>query len=264
MKKKVKTLRPVHPNIGIQYDYRRRLNALIDEMHADVIAEVTKVYRKNPPLIGQDELPYAKLRNIMQEMTRKWQHRFGEVAPKLARYFARAASARSAAALKKILKDGGFTIEFGLTRAQQDILGAAIHENVELIKSIAHEYLNTVEGAVMRAVQAGFDLGALTTELEQFLPHNKKRAAFIARDQNLKITGALNRARQLDLGITTAIWVHSHGGKVPRPTHVKAGRDKQRYDVQKGWYDPHEEQWIQPGQLINCRCVSRSIIPGLQ
>ena len=68
--------------------------------------------------------------------------------------------------------------------------------------------------------------------------------------------------RQAELGITEAIWVHSGAGKHPRPTHVKAGRDQVRYDITKGWYDPDAKQWIWPGTLVNCRCVSKPVIKG--
>jgi uncharacterized protein with gpF-like domain len=62
------------------------------------------------------------------------------------------------------------------------------------------------------------------------------------------------------LGITEAIWVHSGAGKHPRPTHVAMNGKK--YDVNKGMWDPAVKRWIFPGEEINCRCVSRSIIPG--
>ena len=70
----------------------------------------------------------------------------------------------------------------------------------------------------------------------------------------------MTRARQDELGITEAIWVHSGAGKHPRPTHVAMNGKK--YDVNKGMWDPAVKRWIFPGEEINCRCISRSIIPG--
>ncbi len=54
--------------------------------------------------------------------------------------------------------------------------------------------------------------------------------------------------------------MHSHAGKEPRPTHVKM--DGKKYDVTKGMFDTAEKRFIFPGELINCRCISRSVIPG--
>jgi len=38
--------------------------------------------------------------------------------------------------------------------------------------------------------------------------------------------------------------------------------DGKKYDVAKGMWDPAVREYIFPGQLINCRCFSRSVIPG--
>jgi len=37
-----------------------------------------------------------------------------------------------------------------------------------------------------------------------------------------------------------------------------------QYDIEKGWYDPHEQQRVWPGSLIRCRCFSKPVIPGLK
>jgi SPP1 gp7 family putative phage head morphogenesis protein len=147
-----------------------------------------------------------------------------------------------------------------MTPAMRDIIQATVHENVSLIKSIPRQYLTQVEGLTMRSVQSGRDLGFLAKGLQKQFGVTKKRAALIARDQNNKATTMLNRARQTELGITEAIWVHSSAGKKPRPTHVKM--NGKRYDVSEGMYDSHEGRYVLPGELINCRCTSRSVIPG--
>jgi uncharacterized protein with gpF-like domain len=60
------------------------------------------------------------------------------------------------------------------------------------------------------------------------------------------------------LGITQAIWQHSHAGKKPRPSHVKA--DGKTFDIEKGMY--LDGKWVQPAEEYNCRCTSRAIIEG--
>jgi uncharacterized protein with gpF-like domain len=148
-----------------------------------------------------------------------------------------------------------------MTKAQRDVLRATVHANVSLIKSIPTQYLNQVEGIVMRSVQQGMAIGPLAKELEKNYGVTRRRAALIARDQNIKATSALNRARQTELGITHAYWQHSHAGNEPRPTHVAMNNKK--YSLEKGMWDSHEKKFIQVGQLINCRCTSKSIVAGL-
>ena len=255
-------LRPVRPNAGIEAAYRRGLLGLIDEMGTSFAYWLKAAWRSNEPVMATDESPAATLREAMRKLRRRWERRFVTAAKELAEHFAKSATQRSDAGLRAILKKGGFSVEFKVTPAARDILQAIVAENVALIKSIPEQYFTQVEGAVMRSVQTGRDLGQLTDDLEKQIGVTRRRAAFIARDQNNKATAAITRARQAELGITEAIWVHSGGGKHPRPTHLKAGREQKRYDVTKGWFDPGVDKFILPGELPNCRCVSRAVVKG--
>lgn len=259
-----KVLTAVRPNAGLEYLYRKRLDCLIDAMHRSFMKWVLAAYRANQPHIVEmaaDKLPADELREVMRELGKRWRDRFDDGSKLLAGYFAKAASKRTDAQLQAILKKIGFSVDFKMTRAQRDIVAATVNENVALIKSIPDQYIKGVEGAVMRAVQVGNDVGGLAEELENTFGVTKRRAQFISRDQNAKATAALNRARQLELGIQFAEWQHSGAGRHPRPSHVKAGRDRVRFDVAKGWLDPALGRYIQPGSEPNCRCVSRSILP---
>lgn len=255
-------LRPVHPNAGVEADYRRRLVAMIQDMDRSLSYWLKAAWNKNTPHLAQDELPVETLRRAMRALTRRWQAKFNDLAGDLASYFAQSVSQRSDAALKAALKRGGFTVEFKMTRAQRDVLNAVTHENVALIKSIPAQHLQKVEGAVMRSVSTGRDLGALTKELQQISGVTKRRAAFIASSQNNLATAAITAARQREIGITEAVWVHSGGGRHARASHLKAGKDRQTYDPAVGWLDPEVGRHILPGQLPNCRCVSRAVVPG--
>ena len=261
----LKTLQPVRPSMAIENTYKRRLLSLIDEMANSVLYWISATYRKNPPLVTKlaaDATPNKALRAAIRKLKKRWLKRFDSLAKQLASYFAKSVTKRSDVALKNILRKGGVSVKFELSVAQKDVVEAIVAENVALIKSIPQQYLSQVEGIVLRAVQTGRDLHEIAGALRHQFGVSKRRAALIARDQNNKATASLQRVRQLELGITEAIWVHSGGGKTPRPTHVRAGRDKVRYKVAEGWYDPHEKKFILPGELVNCRCVARPVIPG--
>ena len=104
-RRREKLLRPVHPNAGLEAEYRRKLVKLIDEMHESITYWIAATYRANTPEIsqlGQDESPAAAMRAIIRKLSRKWLKRFDDAAPKLADWFAQAAHQRSDAALKKI------------------------------------------------------------------------------------------------------------------------------------------------------------------
>lgn len=255
-------LAPVRPNLGIEVEYRKKLYALIDAMARSAEYWIAAAYRKNEPVLAQDETPAETLRKQVDKLKRQWFKRFDEASDDLAKWFAQSAAQRSSASLKSILKRGGFTVELKLTSAVRDVVQASVAENVALIKSIPQNYFTQIEGSVMRSVTAGRDLAQLTDELQQHYGVTRRRAALIARDQNNKATAAVTRARQQDAGIKEAIWVHSGGGKHPRKSHLKAGRDRVRYQVAEGWFDPEVQKRIWPGELINCRCVARAVVKG--
>lgn len=263
-KRKRIVLAPVRPNLGIAAAYRRKLDSLIVEMQADVAREIEAAWRRKPPAMAADASPAMELRRITRRLSRTWQRRFDDAAPELADYFAKAAHERADGALENILKRSGFSVRFKMTAEANDLLQATIAENVGLIRSIAFEHLSEVEGMVMRSVQTGRDLKQLSDDLAARYQITRRRAELIARDQNNKATAMINRARQRELGITQAIWIHSGGGRKPRESHVRFAKGKDGgpiYDVDKGALIDGE--YIHPGEKINCRCVSRSVIPGL-
>lgn len=254
-----KTLDAPRPNAGIAVTYRKRLDALIDEMDASLTYWISAKYRANTPeLLAQDASPAVEMRRTVRKLARRWQAKFDAMAPELATYFALAATDRTDRQLQEILRRGGWSVRFKMSRAQNDVFQATVAENVGLIKSIASQHLAQVQGDVMRSVASGRDLGALTKTLQESYGVTKRRAATIARDQNNKATATMTRVRQHELGITEAVWMHSSGGKHPRPEHVAA--NGKRYPIAKGMF--LEGKWTWPGVEINCRCVSKSVIPG--
>lgn len=267
-----KTIRPVQPNAGLEQLYRQRLDRLIDDMHASLMYWIRAAYRAKPPetvaVMAQDLnafeglSPAMAMRKAMRALSRRWLKQFDEAAPQLAAWFATAAADRCDKQLAKILRDGGFSVRFKMSKAANDVIQATTGENVALIKSIATEHLAAVEGIVLRSVARGRDLHLAASEIEAKFGVTKRRAAFIAQSQNNMATANITRVRQQAIGVKQAIWVHSHAGAKPRPSHVKAGAEKVIYDVATGWFDPDEQKFILPGELPRCRCVSRPIIPG--
>jgi SPP1 gp7 family putative phage head morphogenesis protein len=257
-----KILRPVHPNLGLAAAYRKRLDALIAEMQASYEFWLRAQYRETPPRLAADATPAAELRAELRKLGSRWERRFNEAAPKLAKYFSTAVRSRSDRVLRKILRDAGISVQFQMTPAMRDVLEATIADNVSMIKSISSHYHTEIESLVMRSVTAGRDLHSLTKELESRYGVTRRRAKLIAHTQNNLATSAMTRVRQQEAGITEAIWMHSHAGRDPRITHL--ANDGKRYSVVDGWFDPDPKvrQRIWPSQLINCKCQSKPIVKG--
>jgi SPP1 gp7 family putative phage head morphogenesis protein len=259
---RTKSLSPTRPNLGIAAAYRRKLCALIEEMALSYQYWISAQYRETPPAMAQDATPARELERELKKLGKRWEDRFEDAAPKLARWFAQRAASRSQKRLQKILRDAGISVEFKMTKQVRDVLTATVAENVALIKSIPQEYHTKVQGLVMRSVTEGRDLKQLTRDLRKRYGVSERRAHFIALDQNNKATAAIQRTRQLDLGIEEGVWVHSLGGKEPRKTHL--ANNGKKFSVKDGWFDPDKRvrKRIWPGQLPRCRCVWRPVVKG--
>lgn len=257
------------PNAGIEARYQKNLDQCIDAMFKDVERSIRAQWRRKPP-IASDASPAAMLRDTMNRLAGKWLKAFDLLGPEVGNWFAtqaalhadntvRAAS-RDHSGLMAILRQRGFTVRFKATAAEQDILTATVAESVSLIRSIPDQALKSVEGIIMRGVQVGGDLGQITKDLQKQHGVAKRRAAFIARDQNFKANAALTRNRQLEMGLTKSQWLHSSAGKEPRPSHVAF--DRKLYDIAKGIVLDPKEGICWPGTLPGCRCVSGLFLPG--
>jgi len=258
---KLRTLAPVRPSVGFQMIIQRALEDIIKRMHDSTMYWVRAAYRANEPEIAQDELPAVALKRALARLSRRWQKNIDGAAPELAKYFATSINKRSSKRLGSILKNHGLTVEFKMTRPMRDVMNATIQEQVGLIKSIPQQYFKAVEGAVMRSVAAGRDLGDLSKKLENTYGVTKRRAAFIALDQNNKATASMTRVRQLEAGLEEAIWLHSHGGKTPRKRHL--AYNGKRYNIAKGApVGDNNGNYVHPGEEVGCRCVPKPIVPG--
>ena len=266
----VKTIPAVHSNAGIEAWYRRELEGIVFEAHLELtriaheaVAAGTTVVPSTPStVLAHDAGSVADLDKRLKAWAAKWQVRFDKVSVSLAARFASKNFRATEATMRDALKRAGFTVSFKPTRASMAAYRAVAAENVQLIRSIPSQYLTGVQSAVWASVNRGADMATLSKRLTTEYGSTVKRAALIARDQNNKAKATIENTRRLQLGITQAIWQHSSGGKEPRPTHV--AMNGKLFTLKEGLYDSDEKAYVLPGQLINCRCTSRAVLPGLE
>lgn len=234
---------------------------MVSDMNSSVSYWLLQEYQATG--LGQDALPSAQLQAELRKLTARWRRAFNKFAEWTASRFVDKVQLYSDRTLESNIRAAvpGFEVRFNnIPRPMRDVLQASVHQNVSLIKSISSQYLDEVEGMVMRSVMQGRDSGQLAKELRKRYNITQRRAEFIAFDQNNKATSALQAARQKSTGITRGIWKHSHAGKVPRPSHLKA--DGEEFDISKGMY--LDGKWTMPGEEPNCRCTWHPIIPGFE
>ncbi len=234
-------------------------------MRNSVLFWLSAAYRRAdvPAIAGDglaaDDMPSRELQEALDRLSQQWQNRFASLARWLGKEFASSVTAYADKTLDARLRSKGLSIPFTQSPGMRDALQAVINEQVELIRSLPEQAMTQVSGLVMRSVARGRDLGTLTEQLQKHFGVSRRRAALIARDQNNKATSVMSAARQQHLGVTEGVWRHSHAGKTPRPSHVAA--DGERFKLSTGLF--LDDEWVLPGEAINCRCTWDPVIPGL-
>jgi uncharacterized protein with gpF-like domain len=262
-KDKPVVVRAIHPNAGVQAWYRAELDAAIAAMHKDVLAGVLAAYSAGEPVeLAKDappKNPSLFIRRALERYGRKWTLRLDALSLDLSRKFATKSFNLTQVQMKAAFKDAGFTVKFQPTPGSIAAYQAVAAEQVNLIRSIPAQYLKDVQSKVWKSVMKGSDLHTLSADLHETYGVTRERAALISRDQNAKAKAVIEKTRRQEIGITHAVWMHSAGGKVPRKTHV--AMDGKPYLISQGMWDSDEGEYVLPGELINCRCTSKAVLP---
>jgi hypothetical protein len=267
------------PSVDTHAKYRKALENAIDSMAKSYAYWAERVYarvlaeaqRTGVVTQAQDAAnkPKATGKNApalyveLDRLNDYWSKRFHDFAWKTAKRVANDWLTDNTTSWQTKLKRKGFAVKLQLTKQQKAIFQVKVRENVDLIKSIQSQYHTDVVGIVSRNFLKGRDLYAMAQEIKKRHAVTTRRAALIARDQSNKATAQMNAARQDELGIQWAVWVHSSAGKEPRPNHVRAGREYWIYDIHVGIDFGDGFGSVLPGQAIACRCSGRSIIVSI-
>lgn len=130
-----------------------------------------------------------------------------------------------------------------------------VDENVSLIKTIPEDTLDKMKDIVYDGFTNGKTTTRIVKEIQKAYGVSRRRAELIARDQTAKLNGQIQRAQQIDAGITEYIW-STTGDERVRKSHQELNGKK------FSWDDPPENsdgRKCHPGQDYQCRCIGRPV-----
>lgn len=249
----------IQHNAAVAVRYVGALSSLTAQMTAQVRREVEKLFKTDAAAshFGEDATIASQSRILMSSLSDRFNALFAKKAKPLAEGMVNDAQRSGKTALHSSLQklSGGMSLKTSVVDSTlQNIYKASVAENVSLIKSIASEYLQKVEGAVMRSITTGNGLQDLTPALEQYEGQTHRRAKNIALDQTRKVYNSINRGRMEALGVKKFMWHHSGGGAHPRQDHVDMDGEIYSFD-NLPVIDPRTGERGIPGQAPNCRCT---------
>jgi uncharacterized protein with gpF-like domain len=164
------------------------------------------------------------------------------------------------------------TVKFDASRVT-DAVKAEIRNSVSEIEGPTDPQREAIYCAALRSVSAGGDLHTLYAALMELGVDGltKKKASAIAVRINNRAASLMNKTKQQSLGIEYARWMYSGAPcvtnpKKPTPADIEQdaahkAANGQRFKISEGML--LNGKWTWPGNNDGCRCVSRSIIPGL-
>jgi len=263
-------LDPVRPSAAAEAWYAGKLEKLIKAMDASLFYWIKAMYRAHPHTTEDAaSAPTRAMAKKLDRLAKEWQTMFDHMSKELATKFVDKAVAHTDLAMRASLKKAGFSINFQMTQPMRNAFDAKVMDNVSLIKSISSDHLHEVKMLVSESVQKGRSMKELTEGLHDILTidHTEwddsktlRRARLIARTENNKATSLFVRTRQKGFGITKAIWSHTSASIHPREEHEEWNGEE--YDVEEGMDSVDDGPNIFPGELPNCGCSCRSVVPG--
>ena len=134
-----------------------------------------------------------------------------------------------------------------------DLITSTTRNNVNLIVSIADEYMTKVENIVFTGVNESTPYFSMTKEIMKVNGDIEYKAKRIARDQTSKFNAALNQQRQTNLGVEEYVWRTVGDGDRVRKTHRANNGKTFRWD-KPSKITGH------PGHDIQCRCIAQPVI----
>lgn len=251
-------------NAAAEARYYAQLAALIKRMTKETREKIESFFTEPhaEEYFAQDASVSSQARILTNAIAKKFDQIFAFRAKPLAESTVREADKNSSTALHSSLKDlsGGLSFKTTvLTGELEDVISASVTENVGLIKSIASQYLGSVQGAVMRSITTGNGLQDLVPFLNKQEGITLRRARIIAQDQTRKAYANISKIRMQKLGLKQFEWLHSSGGAEPRKLHIELSGKIFDFD-NPPVIDLKSGERGFPAQLPNCRCRYRPVI----
>ena len=254
----------LRPNAGISADFAKPVVELVGLMYRDVLRELTKVFKETNFGSAMDASTSSQARITLNFLLKKWSSRFDKLAKRAVERMIERTMRNSSITLGMSLKEASkdFTINTSFSDAAiQDVIKASTQEAANLIKLIPQKFIGDVQGQVMRSITTGNGLQDLVPFLTKKYHGNVRHAKNVALDQTRKAYQSINTAKLKALGVKKFIWIHSGGGKEPRPLHVKMSGNEYSFDDPPyiGMMYGNEVRGL-PADLPNCRCICKPII----
>ena len=244
----MKTLKPMKANKGIEMEYRKRLDKLLDAMNKSVLYWILADYGNRTA---------KEMARAIQKRVKQWDKIFGNKAKDVALWFARTVKNHTEVGFRTALQSVGVN---RYITVPDNAINAVEIENEDLIRSIPEKYFMGISTVAMMAIMYDWSADELEKQIEKRRGITWRRIRTIANDQTHKSNELFKKALCEKAGIKYARWQYTWRSEQPRDSHVEA--DGRLFDISKGCLIDGE--YIFPAEAYNCKCTFSPVIeePG--
>lgn len=240
----MKELKQVPVNKGVEKEYKRKLDKLVQAMSASVMYWVLADYG------GRSAYEMAV---AIRKRVKQWDKIFGKEAQKIALWFVNNVKKHTEVGMNNAFASAGYKMR---KKTPADLMNAIEYENIELIKSVPEKYFIGIKEVALLSLMYGWSKDKLNEELVKRKGIVERRVKNIASDQTYKTTRLIKQAICVANGIRYAKWKYTWQAEKPREYHVMA--DGAIFDIDKGCLI--EGEFIYPSEKINCHCDFNPVI----
>lgn len=259
----------------IENSYNVKLQRLVRELRADINATLVPVIKQYAPEYVQDDDGTLSVdaASTTPVLTRDgWADAIRNALDALLARWVTSPLAKAAASViagefvrtslqytdRRIKRTTGIDV-FASDRRLDEYIKAATNQNARLITSIPEQYLGQVANIVEGNMRVGMRPSYIEKALTQQFGVTQRRARMISRDQTAKVTGEMNKQRQINAGFEYFKWRDSSDSRV-RERHHEIATAETPYGIGVYRWDdlPKSDKGepIQPGSDYQCRCVA--------
>jgi SPP1 gp7 family putative phage head morphogenesis protein len=140
------------------------------------------------------------------------------------------------------------------------VMRELLDEQTSLITSIPRKAAERVRAVTLKGISEGLRPAAYVDDIMRTGHVTKSRATLIARTEVARTASMLTQVRAESVGATHYIWTTAGDSNV-RPSHKKLNGKVFAF-ADPPVCDPPDHR-ANPGQIWNCRCIARPIIPEI-
>jgi SPP1 gp7 family putative phage head morphogenesis protein len=134
----------------------------------------------------------------------------------------------------------------------QETIEDVLARNVALVRDVSDQARGRIADIVFRGLQNRTPAREIAKEMSAVIGLARARSLRIASDQTVKLSGALDKQRQLQVGMTSFEWLHSRKAH-PRLEHVARNGKIFAWSGAVGRTDP-------PGFAPFCGCKAKGVL----